>query len=159
MAQAIDQTLDHAYAHHIQRLMVTGNFALLIGAHPDEVDAWYLGVYIDALEWVEMPNTRGMSQFADGGKVASKPYVSSGNYLNKMGDHCRGCRYDVKQRSGPDACPFNPLYWHFMYRHRARLERNPRIGMVYRNWDRMDATRRAEILATARKFLAGLGPA
>jgi len=154
MRQAIGQSLEHAYAHHIQRLMVTGNFALLIGAHPDAVDAWYLGIYIDAIEWVEMPNTRGMSQFADGGLVASKPYVSSGNYINKMSDHCSGCHFDVKARSGDKACPFNPLYWHFMERHRSRLEKNPRIGMVYRNWDRMSQDRRDEILTTADAILA-----
>lgn len=154
MRQAIGQSLEHAYAHHIQRLMVTGNFALLLGVHPDAVDAWYLGVYIDAIEWVEMPNTRGMSQFADGGVIASKPYVSSGNYINKMGDHCAGCHFDVKTRSGDKACPFNPLYWHFMERHRARLEKNPRIGMVYRNWDRMAADRRDAILETAEQIIA-----
>ncbi len=154
MQQAIGQSLEHAYAHHIQRLMITGNFALLIGAHPDAVDAWYLGIYIDAIEWVEMPNTRGMSQFADGGVVASKPYVSSGNYINKMSDHCAGCHFDVKTRSGDKACPFNPLYWHFMERHRSRLEKNPRIGMVYRNWDRMSQDRRDEILASADAIIA-----
>ena len=127
--------------------------ALLIGVQPDEVDAWYLGIYIDAIEWVEMPNTRGMSQFADGGVIASKPYVSSGNYINKMSDHCKGCHFDVKTRSGDKACPFNPLYWHFMERHRDRLEKNPRIGMVYRNWDRMDEERREAILETAERII------
>jgi deoxyribodipyrimidine photolyase-related protein len=156
MKQAIDQSLEHAYAHHIQRLMVTGNFALLAGVHPDAVDAWYLGIYIDAIEWVEMPNTRGMSQFADDGVIASKPYVSSGNYINKMGDHCKGCHYDVKTRAGERACPFNPLYWHFMDRHRERLERNPRIGMVYRSWDRMDKDKRAAVLESAETLLGKL---
>lgn len=155
MRQAIGQSLEHAYAHHIQRLMITGNFALLLGVHPDAVDAWYLGIYIDAIEWVEMPNTRGMSQFADGGVIASKPYVSSGNYINKMSDHCAGCHFDVKTRSGDEACPFNPLYWHFMQRHRDRLEKNPRIGMVYRNWDRMDEDRRKAILDTAEQIISG----
>lgn len=153
MKQAIDQSLEHAYAHHIQRLMVTGNFALLAGVHPDAVDAWYLGIYIDAIEWVEMPNTRGMSQFADDGVIASKPYVSSGNYINKMGDHCKGCHYDVKTKSGEGACPFNPLYWHFMDRHRERLENNPRIGMIYRSWDRMDDDKRAAVLDSAERLL------
>ena len=156
LAQAIGQSLEHAYAHHIQRLMLTGNFALLAGVHPDAVDEWYLGIYIDAIEWVEMPNTRGMSQYADGGLVASKPYVSSGNYIKKMGDHCRGCEYDVKQRVGPDACPFNFLYWHFMDRHRNRLAGNPRIGMAYRNWDRMDVEKRDTILKQADAFLLEL---
>lgn len=153
LAQAIGQSLEHAYAHHIQRLMVTGNFALLAGVDPDEVDAWYLGIYVDALQWVELPNTRGMSQFADGGVVASKPYVSSGNYINKMGDHCRSCFYDVKQKTGPKACPFNALYWNFMDRHRERLERNPRIGMVYRSWDRMEPERQQALLEQAKYLL------
>jgi deoxyribodipyrimidine photolyase-related protein len=156
MAQAIGQSLQQAYAHHIQRLMVTGNFALLAGVHPDAVDEWYLGIYIDALQWVELPNTRGMSQWADGGLVASKPYVSSGNYINRMGDHCRSCHYDVKQRTGPAACPFNALYWHFMQRHRERLENNPRIGMVYRSWDRMDADQREALLGHAETLLERL---
>ncbi|MEJ2534716.1 MAG: cryptochrome/photolyase family protein [Gammaproteobacteria bacterium] len=156
MAQAIGQSLDHAYAHHIQRLMVTGNFALLAGVHPDEVDAWYLGIYVDALQWVELPNTRGMSQFADGGVLASKPYAASANYLNKMGDHCGGCAYDPKQRHGEGACPFNALYWHFMDRHRERFERNPRIGMIYRSWDRMDSERRDAIREHAERLLENL---
>jgi deoxyribodipyrimidine photolyase-related protein len=157
MRHAIGQSLKHAYAHHIQRLMVTGNFALLAGIDPNEVDAWYLGIYIDAVEWVEMPNTRGMSQFADGGIIASKPYCSSGNYINKMGSYCGSCRYRVKERSGEDACPFNSLYWHFMHRHREAFERNPRIGMVYRTWDRMDETVRAAVIATAEDRLASIG--
>lgn len=156
MAQAIGQSLEHAYAHHIQRLMVTGNFALLAGIDPDAVDAWYLGIYIDAIEWVEMPNARGMSQFADGGIVASKPYSASGNYIRKMGDYCQDCRYRVTERSGPDACPFNSLYWHFMLRHREKLSANPRIGMLFRSWDRMDANQRDAILSTAEDRLANL---
>jgi deoxyribodipyrimidine photolyase-related protein len=153
MAHAIGQSLDHAYAHHIQRLMVTGNFALLAGIDPDEVDAWYLGIYIDAVEWVEMPNTRGMSQFADGGVIASKPYCSSGNYINKMSDYCAQCSYRVKEKTGQQACPFNSLYWHFMNRHRDELSRNPRIGMIYRSWDRMNEEHRDEVLKTAEAVL------
>ncbi|MBO6657543.1 MAG: cryptochrome/photolyase family protein [Pseudomonadales bacterium] len=137
--QAVTQSLDYAFAHHIQRLMVTGVFGLIAGIHPDEMDAWYLGVYVDAHEWVEMPNTRGMSQFADGGLVASKPYAASGNYINKMGDYCQSCHYNVKEKVTEDACPFNALYWHFMLRHRDRFESNPRIGMVYRSWDKQDS--------------------
>ncbi len=156
MAAAIGQSLRYAYAHHIQRLMVTGNFALLAGVEPDEVDAWYLGIYIDAIEWVELPNTRGMSQFADGGIIASKPYCASGQYIKRMSDHCAGCHYDVGARSGPDACPFNSLYWDFMLRHRERLARNPRVAMLYRNWDRMDRQRRSAILATAARNLERL---
>ncbi len=149
VSHAIDQTMEHAYAHHIQRLMVTGNFALLAGIHPDELDAWYLGVYIDALQWVEITNTRGMSQFADGGIVGSKPYVSSAQYLKKMGHYCKGCHYDPNEKVGEKACPFNALYWDFYERHREKLERNPRIGMAYRTWDRMDPEKQRALLDTA----------
>lgn len=134
---AVDQSLDFAYAHHIQRLMVTGNFALLAGVDPDELDAWYLGIYIDAIEWVEITNTRGMSQFADGGIVGTKPYVSSANYIKKMGNYCGACSYDHKSKTGENACPFNSLYWHFYERNRDKLENNPRIGMMYRTWAKM----------------------
>ena len=153
---AITQTLDHAYAHHIQRLMVTGNFALLAGIDPDEVDAWYLGVYIDALEWVEITNTRGMSQFADGGIVGSKPYVSSANYMHKMGPHCTACSYKRQGKTEDDACPFNSLYWHFHSRNRDLLERNPRIGMVYRTWDKMPALQQQALLDRGDAVLANL---
>ena len=156
MAAAIDQTRDLAYAHHIQRLMVTGNFALLAGIAPGAVHAWYLGVYIDAFEWVEAPNTLGMSQFADGGVVASKPYVSSGAYIDRMSDHCRGCAYSVKAKTGPEACPFNTLYWHFLTRHRARFATNPRMAQMLRTWDKMDETRRHAVLDTAQAILARL---
>ncbi|MCL1137874.1 cryptochrome/photolyase family protein [Shewanella pneumatophori] len=134
MQQAIKQSLDYAYAHHIQRLMVTGNFCLIAGIDPDEVDAWYLGIYIDAIEWVEMPNTRGMSQFADGGIVGSKAYAASGNYINKMSDYCSGCQYEVKQSHSDNACPLNALYWHFMQQHIDDFKANPRTRMVYANW-------------------------
>lgn len=153
LRHSIGQSLELAYAHHIQRLMVTGNFALLIGTHPDEVDAWYLGIYIDALEWVEITNTRGMSQFADGGIVASKPYVCSANYIHKMGDYCRSCAYDHASKTETDSCPLNSLYWHFFDRHRAKLERNPRLAMIYRGWDRMNRQERAAILAKAASLL------
>jgi len=138
ISQTVSQSLEHAYAHHIQRLMVTGVFGLIAGIDPNEMDNWYLGIYVDALEWVEMPNTRGMSQFADGGLVASKPYAASGNYINKMGDYCQSCQYDVREKLTENACPFNSLYWHFMIRHREKFENNPRIGMVYRSWDKMN---------------------
>ncbi|MEZ0494785.1 cryptochrome/photolyase family protein [Sphingomonas sp. IW22] len=157
MAQAIGGTIDHAYAHHIQRLMVTGNYALLIGADPVQVQRWYLEVYADAYEWVEAPNTLGMSQFGDGGLLASKPYASSGAYIHRMSDYCGRCRYDVKQRTGPDACPFNALYWDFLARNRAKLGDNPRLGMPYRNWDRMTADTQAEIRAHAASYLKALG--
>ncbi len=149
LRQAVTQSLEHAYAHHIQRLMVTGNFALLAGVDPEAVDAWYLGIYVDALEWVELPNTRGMSQYADGGQVATKPYVASANYLNRMGDHCVQCAYDPKQKTGPRACPFNALYWEFFVRHRERLQGNHRIGMTYRTWDKMAPEAQQQLLEQA----------
>ncbi|WP_064435835.1 cryptochrome/photolyase family protein [Pseudoalteromonas neustonica] len=156
MKQAIDQSLDTAYAHHIQRLMITGNFCLLTGIKPDDVDNWYLGIYIDAIEWVEMPNTRGMSQFADGGLIATKPYASSGNYINKMSDYCKGCHYNVKQKSEETACPFNSLYWLFMHTHEARLSRNPRIGMVYKNWQKQNETQQSATLKRAQWCLTNI---
>lgn len=154
--QAITQSLETAYAHHIQRLMVTGNFALLAGIDPDEVDKWYLGIYIDAIEWVEITNTRGMSQFADGGIVGSKPYVSSANYIDKMSDYCKTCAYDRKKKYGAFACPMNSLYWHFYNRNRALLEKNPRIGMMYRTWDKMQPGEKQKILSQAETWLAKL---
>jgi deoxyribodipyrimidine photolyase-related protein len=156
LQQSLDQSLTHAYAHHIQRLMVIGNFCLLAGIDPDQVDAWYLGVYIDAIEWVEMPNTRGMCQFADGGLLASKPYSASGAYVNRMSDYCSDCHYKVKEKVGDKACPLNSLYWHFMHRHREEFGRNPRIGMVYRNLDKMDDDLREQTLQHAEKLLSDL---
>ncbi len=146
----IDQSLQFAYAHHIQRLMISGNFCLLAGIDPAQVDAWYLGIYVDAIEWVELPNTRGMSQFADGGLLATKPYAASGNYVNKMSDYCDDCFYQVKQKHGSSACPLNSLYWHFMVQHRERLQGNPRIGMVYRNWDKQSDEQRSATLDRAQ---------
>jgi deoxyribodipyrimidine photolyase-related protein len=156
MAQAVGQTRDEAYAHHIQRLMVTGNFALLAGIDPAKVHEWYLAVYADAYEWVEAPNVIGMSQFADGGVIASKPYVSSGNYIAKMSDYCGNCAYSVKQKTGEGACPFNLLYWDFLVRHRERFARNPRMGPVFRTWDRMDEARRDAVLQGAAQVLDDL---
>lgn len=130
MSHAINQSLDDAYAHHIQRLMVIGNFTLLTQIHPDEVDAWYLGVYIDAIEWVEMPNTRGMSQYADGGIIATKPYVSSGSYINKMSNNCAKCHYNVKEKFGDKACPFNTLYWNFLEEKKDYFKGNQRMAMM-----------------------------
>ncbi|WP_373635087.1 cryptochrome/photolyase family protein [Yoonia sp. SS1-5] len=156
MAKAIGQTKAEAYAHHIQRLMVTGNFALLAGIDPAEVHEWYLAVYADAYEWVEAPNVIGMSQFADDGIIASKPYISSGNYIHKMSDYCGGCAYKVKDKTGADACPFNLLYWHFLVRHRDRFEGNPRMGNMYRVWDRMADDRQDTVLADADAWLAKL---
>lgn len=156
MQQCINQSLEYAYAHHIQRLMVIGNFCLMAGIDPKQVDAWYLGIYIDAIEWVEMPNTRGMSQFADGGLLASKPYSGSGQYVNRMSDYCKGCHYDVKKRSGNHSCPFNSLYWHFQNRHASRFSNNPRTAMVYRNWNKKSEEEKAHILQTAERYLQDL---
>lgn len=149
LQHAIGQSLDLAYAHHIQRLMVIGNFALILGVHPDEVDAWYLGVYIDAIEWVEITNTRGMSQRADGGLVATKPYCSSGNYIDKMSDYCKGCHYNKKEKTGEKACPFNSLYWDFLDRHREKFGNNFRMAFMYKTWDRYNGDQKAAILERA----------
>ncbi|MEM1313693.1 MAG: cryptochrome/photolyase family protein [Pseudomonadota bacterium] len=156
MAAAIGQTRAEAYAHHIQRLMVTGNFALLAGLRPQEVAEWYLAVYADAYEWVEAPNVIGMALYADGGVLASKPYAASGSYIDRMSDYCGGCRYEVKARSGPEACPFNPLYWDFMVRNRARLQGNPRVSRVYSTWDRMGEDKKAAALESAAEVRARL---
>ncbi|MDM8168129.1 cryptochrome/photolyase family protein [Roseovarius sp.] len=153
---AVAQTRDEAYAHHIQRLMVTGNFALLAGVDPNEVHEWYLSVYFDAFEWVEAPNTVGMSQFADGGIIASKPYVSSGNYIDRMSDYCGTCAYSVKKKTGEGACPFNLLYWHFLVRHRERFKGNPRMAQMYRTWDRMEKAKRDTVIKDAEAFLKKL---
>ncbi|KAA1154372.1 MULTISPECIES: cryptochrome/photolyase family protein [Pseudoalteromonas] len=156
LSHALTQSLETSYAHHIQRLMVIGNFCMLTGINPDDVDNWYLGVYIDAIEWVEMPNTRGMSQFADDGIIATKPYAASGNYINKMSDYCKRCQYDVKQKVGEKACPLNSLYWNFMHTHRSKLEKNPRIGMVYKNWDRQTEEQKTVLLKQAAAHLIDL---
>ena len=156
LADCVRSTRENAHAHHIQRLMVLGNFALLAGIDPKAVQEWYLIVYADAYEWVELPNVAAMILYADGGKLATKPYAASGNYINKMSDYCRECRYTVSKKTGEDACPFNPLYWHFMHRHRDRLESNHRIGRIYANWDRMGEERQAEYLDSAENFLADL---
>ena len=156
LRSAITQTKEEAYAHHIQRLMVTGNFAMLAGVDPHEVHEWYLAVYADAYEWVELPNTLGMSQFGDGGVLASKPYASSGAYINRMSNHCKNCHFDVKKKTGDEACPFNALYWDFLKRNEARLKSNPRMRQMYATWNKMSADKRADYLASARKFLETL---
>ena len=130
LSTTVKNSLEHAYAHHIQRLMITGNFALLAQTHPDAVDEWYLGIYADAVEWVQLPNTRGMSQYADGGMVATKPYVSSGSYVNKMSNYCSSCSYNHKKRLGDDACPFNSLYWNFLDDKKDFFKSNNRMGMM-----------------------------
>jgi len=156
LKNTIKQSLNHSYAHHIQRLMVTGNFALLAGIDPDEVDNWYLGIYIDAFQWVEITNTRGMSQFADGGIVGTKPYISSGTYISKMSDYCESCQYKHTEKIGEKACPFNSLYWNFYEKNRAKLEMNPRISMMYRTWDKMSNQTKVELIEQAEKHLANL---
>jgi deoxyribodipyrimidine photolyase-related protein len=156
LRSVISQSLEHAYAHHIQRLMITGNFALLAGIHPDEVDSWYLGIYIDAVQWVEIVNTRGMSQFADGGMVATKPYVSSANYIHKMSDYCDDCHYQWRKNTGDRACPFNSFYWAFIHRHRQKLAKNPRVAMMFRTWDRMKDDKQRELLTQAENYQAAL---
>lgn len=159
LAEAIRNTRDNAYAHHIQRLMVLGNFAMLAGIRPQDVADWFLIVYADAYEWVELPNVIGMSQHADGGRLATKPYAGGGAYINRMSDHCGGCRYDVKKKVGPDACPFNALYWDFLARHERRFRRNRRMVQIYANWDRMKPDVRDAYRASAADFLAALEPA
>ena len=156
LAAAVTQTREQAYAHHIQRLMVTGNFALLAGVDPHALHEWYLSVYADAFEWVELPNTVGMSQFADGGLLASKPYAASGAYIDRMSDYCESCRYDVKQRTGPQACPFNALYWDFIARSRDRIAGNPRMAQMLRSYDRFAPAEQRRIGESAARFLAGL---
>jgi deoxyribodipyrimidine photolyase-related protein len=156
LSKAIGQSLKYGYAHHIQRLMITGNFALLAGIDPSQVDEWYLGIYVDAIEWVEITNTRGMSQFADGGIVGTKPYVSSANYIQKMSNYCGTCFYKHNQKTGENACPFNSLYWHFYERNRDKLERNPRIGFVYPSLDKMNRTAKTELMDRAEYILQNL---
>ena len=152
----VGQTREEAYAHHIQRLMVTGNFALLAGIDPYVVHEWYLAVYADAYEWVELPNTMGMSQFADGGLLASKPYAASGAYIDRMSDYCKSCSFDVKVKNGPKACPFNYLYWDFLVRHDARLRGNPRMAQMYRTYDKLADDRKTAIAEDSARFLGQL---
>lgn len=156
LKQCIGDTLENAYAHHIQRLMVIGNFSLLAGLDPQAVSEWFLAVYADAFEWVELPNVAGMALFSDGGVMASKPYAASGAYIDRMSDYCQGCIYSPKEKTGPKACPFNYLYWDFLERNTDRLSRNPRMGMPYKNLRRMDEGRRKMIAQDAHRFLKAL---
>ncbi len=156
MHKAIDATARNAYAHHIQRLMVTGNFALLAGVKPEAICDWYLAVYIDAFDWVELPNTLGMVMHADGGYLGSKPYAASGKYIQRMSDHCQNCHYRVQDATGDRACPFNSLYWHFIDRHREDFANNPRMTMMYRNWDKQKPERREALRARADWVLANI---
>jgi deoxyribodipyrimidine photolyase-related protein len=154
--QVVGQTRSHAYAHHIQRLMVTGNFALIAGLSPAEVEEWYLVVFADAYEWVELPNVHGMVLWADGGVMGSKPYAASGAYIDRMSDYCGDCAYDVREKLGPKACPFNYLYWNFLIENEDKLAGNPRMAMPYRTLGGMDEARRRRIQSEAAAFLGGL---
>ena len=156
MRNCIGQTLDQGYSHHIQRLMVTGMFGVIAEIVPREVCDWYLAVYVDAVEWVELPNTHGMALFADGGRFTSKPYIASGAYINRMSDFCRGCRYETQARSGPAACPMTTLYWNFLDRHEAELAANPRTEMMVKNLGRMDAGEREAMRRRAAAMLDDL---
>ncbi len=153
LKHAITQSLDEAYAHHIQRLMITGNYALLTQVHPDEIDAWYLGIYIDAIEWVEITNTRGMSQFADGGLIATKPYVSSANYINKMGNYCSECHYSHTKKLGENACPFNALYWNFLDEKREHFANNHRMNMMMSLLGKKNKQELTELKERAKKVI------
>ena len=155
LRDAIGQTLTQGYANHIQRLMVTGLYALMLGVQPKQVHAWYLAVYVDAVEWVELPNTLGMSQYADGGLMGSKPYVATGKYIERMSPHCKDCRYDPAQRTGERACPFTTLYWNFLMRHEATLAKNPRMALQVKNLARMNAAQRQEVALRAAAIRRG----
>jgi deoxyribodipyrimidine photolyase-related protein len=155
LRDALQQTLAHGYANHIQRLMVTGLFALMLGVHPLQVHAWYLAVYVDAVEWVELPNTLGMGQYADGGVMGSKPYIATGKYIQRMSPHCKGCRYDPAQRTGDQACPFTTLYWDFLMRHEATLARNPRMALQVKNVARLSEDQREAVQERAAAIRRG----
>jgi deoxyribodipyrimidine photolyase-related protein len=152
LRETIEQTLSYGFAHHIQRLMVTGLFALLLGVKPQEVHKWYLAVYVDAVEWVELPNTLGMSQFADGGIMASKPYVAAGKYIQRMSNYCTTCPYDPSRTVSEHACPFTTLYWDFLMRHESVLRQNPRMGLQLRNLNRLPSEKRRAIRSQATKL-------
>ena len=155
LKDAISQTLAHGYAHHIQRLMVTGLYALLLGVKPQQVHEWYLAMYVDAVEWVELPNTLGMGQFGDGGLMASKPYVATGKYIQRMGGPCKDCRYNPALREGDQACPFTTLYWDFLMRHETLLRQNPRMAMQLKNLARLTPEQRQAITQRTQAILAG----
>jgi deoxyribodipyrimidine photolyase-related protein len=155
LRDVITQTLEHGYAHHIQRLMVTGLYALLLGVRPQQVHAWYLSVYVDAVEWVELPNTLGMSQYGDGGLMASKPYVATGKYIQRMGGPCKGCRYDPALREGEHACPYTTLYWDFLMRHETLLAKNARMALQVKNLARMTDTQKQAVTIHADAIRRG----
>ncbi len=151
--ESVENTIQNAYAHHIQRLMVLGNFALISGIQPKDVNDWFLSVYADAYEWVELPNVSGMALFADGGIIASKPYASSGAYINKMSNYCCDCNYDVKEKKGENACPFNYLYWNFLLENQSKLSSNSRLGLAYKNLEKLPKEKLFAIKKSAKKFL------
>jgi len=157
LRDVIKQTLEHGYAHHIQRLMVTGLYSLLLGVNPKEIHAWYLGVYVDAVEWVELPNTLGMSQYADGGLMASKPYIATGKYIDRMSNHCKGCKYNPAESVGEKACPFTTLYWDYLIRYEAKLVKNPRMGMQIKNLKRLSDDQRRAISSHAQEHRKQVG--
>jgi deoxyribodipyrimidine photolyase-related protein len=157
LREAIGQTLDFGYAHHIQRLMVTGLYGLLLGVDPRKMHEWYLAVYVDAVEWVELPNTLGMSQYADGGVMASKPYIATGRYIQRMSNYCQGCRFNPAKATGAEACPFTTLYWDFLLRHEARLKRNPRMSLQVRNLGRLAPRERQAVQERAAAIRAANG--
>jgi len=156
LQEVVRHTEKDAYSHHIQRLMITGNFALLAGISVKEVCDWYLAVYADAYEWVEMPNTLGMTLFADGGTVSSKPYAASGKYIHRMSNFCQFCDFDPKQMTGEKACPFNALYWNFLHKNKEKLKNNPRLHLAYSNWEKMNKKQQNEILIQAKTVLKNL---
>jgi deoxyribodipyrimidine photolyase-related protein len=157
LRQSITQTLQHGYAHHIQRLMVTGLYSLLLGVEPQRVHEWYLAVFVDAVEWVELPNTLGMSQYGDGGIMASKPYAATGKYIDRMSNYCAGCRFDPAKSTGDDACPFTTLYWDFLLRHETLLAKNQRMALQVKNVARLKLSDRAAIQARANEIRANGG--
>ena len=156
LKQCVTETKQNAYAHHIQRLMVLGNFALLIGVSPKELNEWFLIVYADAYEWVELPNVSGMVLFVDCGLLASKPYATGGSYINKMSNYCKGCKYKISKKTGDDACPFNYLYWNFMTTNRDKLKDNHRLAMIYKSYDKMADDKKQAIKLDSEKFLRDL---
>ena len=156
LSEAVRSTRQHAYAHHIQRLMITGNFALLAGIDPAEVNNWYLSVYIDAFEWAELPNTHGMALYADGGIIGSKPYAASGAYINRMSNYCASCQFDPGMKIGISACPFNYLYWNFLFKNKTHLESNPRMAIPYHTIERITKAQRDSFLRNAAEFLERL---
>ena len=155
--ESVENTMQNAYAHHIQRLMVLGNFSLIAGIQPKDVNDWFLSVYADAYEWVELPNVTGMALFADGGIMASKPYASTGAYINRMSNYCGNCHYDVKEKTGEAACPFNYLYWNFLERNQSKLSTNPRLGLAYKNLVKVPKEKLISVKKSAEKFLIKMG--